>query len=368
MGWLHRARAASHHPPAPPHRLTATSPRVLLKFAAWISTSPTSSPSCRPPSAASPRTRSSPGPARSTRPTSTRRTSSRSSATPGLLGLCIPEDLRRLGRRDPGPHHRHRGGLQVLQRGGPDAAAHPPADGPGDDRRVRGAEASATSRRIADGSQRAAFGLSEPQAGSDVMGMRTQAVPDGDGGWVLNGTKCWMSGVAQADWYTRVRQDVRRRHRPRPRLHHRLHRRAGLGRRRGRQHRPQDGRAGRRHRRAAAPRRARARRERHRRGRRLPAGHARPQLHAPDRRRPRHRPGRGRAHVRHRVREGAGRRSPRPSPTSRASSGRSPSWRPRSRRPACSPTGRPGWPTRASSPRSGCRTCRWPSTTPPSWR
>src|SRR5207244_10783530 len=53
---------------------------------------------------------------------------------------------------------------------------------------------------VADGSQRAAFGLSEPQAGSDVMGMRTRAVRDGDA-WVLNGTKCWMSGVAQADWY-----------------------------------------------------------------------------------------------------------------------------------------------------------------------
>ena len=54
---------------------------------------------------------------------------------------------------------------------------------------------------IADGSLRAAFGLSEPQAGSDVMGMRTRAVPDGKD-WVLNGTKCWMSGVVQADWYT----------------------------------------------------------------------------------------------------------------------------------------------------------------------
>src|SRR3954468_1394343 len=53
---------------------------------------------------------------------------------------------------------------------------------------------------IADGSQRAAFGLSEPQAGSDVMGMRARAVRDGDD-WVLNGTKCWMSGVVQADWY-----------------------------------------------------------------------------------------------------------------------------------------------------------------------
>src|SRR6266446_1741058 len=48
---------------------------------------------------------------------------------------------------------------------------------------------------IADGSLRAAFGLSEPQACSDVMGMRTRAVPadDGSGDWVLSGTKCWMS-------------------------------------------------------------------------------------------------------------------------------------------------------------------------------
>jgi alkylation response protein AidB-like acyl-CoA dehydrogenase len=36
------------------------------------------------------------------------------------------------------------------------------------------------------------------------MGMRTRAVPDpaSAGGWVINGTKCWMSGVAEADWYT----------------------------------------------------------------------------------------------------------------------------------------------------------------------
>jgi alkylation response protein AidB-like acyl-CoA dehydrogenase len=54
---------------------------------------------------------------------------------------------------------------------------------------------------IADGSRRASFCLSEPQAGSDVMGMRTKAVADGDD-WILNGTKCWISGVAQADWYT----------------------------------------------------------------------------------------------------------------------------------------------------------------------
>jgi alkylation response protein AidB-like acyl-CoA dehydrogenase len=33
--------------------------------------------------------------------------------------------------------------------------------------------------------------------------MQTRATPDPNkhGGWILNGTKCWMSGVAQADWY-----------------------------------------------------------------------------------------------------------------------------------------------------------------------
>src|SRR3954451_10258266 len=55
-------------------------------------------------------------------------------------------------------------------------------------------------RGVATGEMRAGFGLSEPQAGSDVVGMRTKAVQDGDT-WVLNGTKCWMSGVVQADWY-----------------------------------------------------------------------------------------------------------------------------------------------------------------------
>src|SRR5450432_2749719 len=53
---------------------------------------------------------------------------------------------------------------------------------------------------VATGARRAGFGLSEPQAGSDVVGMRTKAVADGDD-WVLTGTKCWMSGVVQADWY-----------------------------------------------------------------------------------------------------------------------------------------------------------------------
>jgi alkylation response protein AidB-like acyl-CoA dehydrogenase len=57
---------------------------------------------------------------------------------------------------------------------------------------------------IAEGRTRASFALSEPEAGSDVVGMRTRAVPDPDrpGGWILSGRKAWISGVAQADWYT----------------------------------------------------------------------------------------------------------------------------------------------------------------------
>lgn len=56
---------------------------------------------------------------------------------------------------------------------------------------------------IASGAQRAAFCLSEPGAGSDVAGMTTRAMadPDVEGGYLLSGTKCWISGAMQADWF-----------------------------------------------------------------------------------------------------------------------------------------------------------------------
>ncbi len=56
---------------------------------------------------------------------------------------------------------------------------------------------------IASGAQRASFCLSEPGAGSDVAGMSTRALPDPDrpGGYILDGTKCWISGGMQADWF-----------------------------------------------------------------------------------------------------------------------------------------------------------------------
>ncbi|CAN5851370.1 acyl-CoA dehydrogenase family protein [soil metagenome] len=118
----------------------------------------------------------------------------------GLLGLCIPEDLGGSGAGILGltiaieevAKYSNTAALMLLLTRlptGPVMIAGSPEQN------------ARYIAPIADGSQRGAFCLSEPQAGSDVMGMRAKAVRDGDE-WVLNGTKCWISGVVQADWYT----------------------------------------------------------------------------------------------------------------------------------------------------------------------
>ncbi|ANH37297.1 Acyl-CoA dehydrogenase [Nocardioides dokdonensis FR1436] len=43
--------------------------------------------------------------------------------------------------------------------------------------------------------------LSEPDAGSDAMAMKTRAVRDGDH-WVLNGTKRWITNAGESEYYT----------------------------------------------------------------------------------------------------------------------------------------------------------------------
>jgi acyl-CoA dehydrogenase len=42
------------------------------------------------------------------------------------------------------------------------------------------------------------FAMSEPDAGSDAWRMRTRAIEDGSGGWVLNGTKQWITNAPYA--------------------------------------------------------------------------------------------------------------------------------------------------------------------------
>jgi acyl-CoA dehydrogenase len=53
---------------------------------------------------------------------------------------------------------------------------------------------------VGKGAAIAAFALSEPDAGSDVGALTTRAVADGDG-WVLDGTKTWISNAGLADFY-----------------------------------------------------------------------------------------------------------------------------------------------------------------------
>ena len=47
----------------------------------------------------------------------------------------------------------------------------------------------------------ASYALSEREAGSDTASMRTRARAEGDG-WILNGTKCWITNGGKSTWYT----------------------------------------------------------------------------------------------------------------------------------------------------------------------
>ena len=55
--------------------------------------------------------------------------------------------------------------------------------------------------RLTEEPKLASFCLTEPDAGSDVSGMRTTAVRKGDK-YVINGSKCFITNGGYADWYT----------------------------------------------------------------------------------------------------------------------------------------------------------------------
>ena len=54
---------------------------------------------------------------------------------------------------------------------------------------------------VARGEAMFSYALSEADAGSDAAGMRTRAVREGDG-WVLNGTKMWITNAGVSRFYT----------------------------------------------------------------------------------------------------------------------------------------------------------------------
>ncbi len=54
---------------------------------------------------------------------------------------------------------------------------------------------------VARGEATFSYALSEREAGSDAAAMKTRAVRDGDG-YVLNGTKCWITGAGVNSHYT----------------------------------------------------------------------------------------------------------------------------------------------------------------------
>ena len=55
--------------------------------------------------------------------------------------------------------------------------------------------------RLASGEGGFSYCLSEPEAGSDAVAMRTRAVRDGDH-WVLNGVKRWITNAGVSEFYT----------------------------------------------------------------------------------------------------------------------------------------------------------------------
>ena len=122
----------------------------------------------------------------------------------GLLGLCIPEEYGGSGAGILGLAVAIEEVAKYSNSAALDAPADPSADGPGHDRRHRGAEAALPARHQRREPCAPPSGSRSPRRAATSWGCGPGGCPTrgSDGGWVLNGTKCWMSGVREADWYT----------------------------------------------------------------------------------------------------------------------------------------------------------------------
>ena len=113
-------------------------------------------------------------------------------------------------RRTAASGSRRRAYARVMQEvGGLDWIARRDARRAPVDRAARGSSSSApTSRssatcpRLATGEMVAAFALTEPGAGSDAAAIQTRAELQPDGGYVLNGSKIWITNGGFADVFT----------------------------------------------------------------------------------------------------------------------------------------------------------------------
>ncbi len=118
----------------------------------------------------------------------------------GLSGLSIPEEYGGMGLGTLEvalmTEEMSRGCLGItLAYGYPFLGIFPILKGASDEQKKRWLPA------VAAGEAGVSFCLSEPGAGSDVPGMSTTAAKKGDG-YVLNGTKAWITGGGVADAYT----------------------------------------------------------------------------------------------------------------------------------------------------------------------
>jgi alkylation response protein AidB-like acyl-CoA dehydrogenase len=117
----------------------------------------------------------------------------------GLLMLSWPEEL---GGRGVPASHLTVAREELWARHEPRGAQYMNVNWIGPAIRRFGTEAQRAEHlpRFAEGSVIWCQGFSEPDAGSDLASLRTEARPDGAGGWTVHGQKIWTSYATMAQW------------------------------------------------------------------------------------------------------------------------------------------------------------------------